>query len=90
MGEITVPADSTNNSSQHLSFHDIAVDSMTNPSVLRIHLKQSKTNQYHRDIDTYVGPTGLNFAVAYPSTRMELQQEQGGEFPDIGSLIKNC
>ena len=57
MGEITVPADSTNDSSQHLLFHDIAVDSMANPSVLRIHLKQSKTDQYHRDIDILVGPT---------------------------------
>ena len=80
MGEITVSADSTYNSSQHLSFHDIAVDSMANPSVLRIHLKQSKTDQYHRDIDILVGPTYLNFVVACPSTctRMELQQERRG------------
>ena len=54
----------------NIPFHDIAVDSMANPSVLKIHLKQSKTDQYHRDIDTYVGPTWLNFAVACPSTRM--------------------
>ena len=42
---------------QHLSDRDIAVDNYDNPSLLSIHLKQSKTDQDRVGITLYVGRT---------------------------------
>ena len=36
----------------------MAVDSLSAPSVLQVHLKQSKTDQFRQGIDVFVGKTG--------------------------------
>ena len=43
-GEITVPSDSAFDETQHLTFEDVAVDQLTNPTTLRVRLKVSKTD----------------------------------------------
>lgn len=57
-GEMTVPSDQAYDASVHLSIQDIAVDDSKNPSVLRIRIKQSKTDPFRRGVDLYVGKTG--------------------------------
>jgi len=51
-GEITVPSLTSFDSSRHLAWGDVAVDSLDNP---KIHLKTSKTDQLRRGADVYVG-----------------------------------
>ena len=54
-GELTLPAGTAFDLSQHLSPRNVAVDSWENPSMLRIHLKASKTDQTRVGIDLLVG-----------------------------------
>ena len=57
IGEITTPSDASFNADLHLSFGDLAVDNPTAPSVVRIHLKSSKTDQFRRGVDVFIGST---------------------------------
>ena len=56
-GEITVPTDDSYNASRHLNFQDLAVDDQSNPSLLRIRLKYSKTDQLGSGLDIVLGRT---------------------------------
>ena len=40
-----------------LTVEDIAVDDRTNPTMIRIHLKQSKTDPFRHGVDIYLGRT---------------------------------
>ena len=42
---------------------DVAVDNHKSPSVIRIHLWHSKTDQFGRGVDIYLGSTGMSFAL---------------------------
>ena len=57
-GEITTPSDSSFDSSCHLSHGDVTVDELDNPSMLRVHLKASKTDPFRTGVDVFVGKTG--------------------------------
>lgn len=57
-GELTVPSDSTFDESSHLAFQDIAVDSYSNPQMLKVRLKASKTDPFRVGVDVFVGRTG--------------------------------
>ena len=54
-GEITVPSLTSFDTSKHLAWGDIALDSIDNPQTLKVHLKISKTDQLGRGVDVYVG-----------------------------------
>ena len=41
----------------HLSLQDIAIDSCTSPTVVRINIKQSKTDPFHKNIQLFLGTT---------------------------------
>ena len=43
-----------------LSIEDITVDRHDGPSLVRIHLKSSKTDKLHRGVDVFIGATGNN------------------------------
>ena len=45
------------NAALHLRPSDISIDSHENPSLMRIHLKHSKTDQERVGIDLYIGRT---------------------------------
>jgi hypothetical protein len=49
------PSDEAYEGDTHLSAADIAVDSMSNPSIFSVHLKCSKTYPFRAGIDVYVG-----------------------------------
>ena len=44
----------------HLLFADLAVDNLAQPSMLRIHLKVSKTDTFGRGVDMVIGKTTNN------------------------------
>ncbi len=54
-GEITVPDDSSFNDTSHLTFEDVAVDRLDSPRMLKVHLKQSKTDPFRLGVDIVVG-----------------------------------
>lgn len=57
-GEICSPSDKDYDSSTHLSFADIAVDSHDDPSTIAITIKASKTDPYRQGVTVYLGATG--------------------------------
>ena len=44
--------------SQHLAWGDVSVDSVTHPSVVKVHLKFSKCDQLGKGIDVFLGRSG--------------------------------
>ena len=57
VGEMTVPSDNTYDPSVHLGIGDIAVDDPQMPSMVRIRIKQSKTDPFRKGIYLFVGRT---------------------------------
>ena len=56
-GEFTVPGDDAYDPTVHLSHEDIAVDNPVKPRVVRITIKQSKTDPFRKGVDLYLGRT---------------------------------
>ena len=56
-GEMTVPSDTAYDAASHLSFNDLAVDIPGAPTVLRVHIKQSKTNPFRKGVHLFIGQT---------------------------------
>ena len=56
-GELTVPTDKVYDPSVHLSVGDITVDDAYRPSLLRVTIKQSKTDLFRKGINLFVGWT---------------------------------
>ena len=54
-GEFTVPSSDAYDPSVHLSFHDIAVNSHSAPSLVRLRLKTSKTDPFRQGVDIFLG-----------------------------------
>ena len=57
VGEMTVPSDEEYDPAVHLSVQDVAVDNSSTPSLLRVTIKQSKTDPFRKGVDLYVGKT---------------------------------
>ena len=53
LGELLSPTNSKYDASSHLSFEDVAVDSHSSPSLVKIHLKTSKTDEERQGADIY-------------------------------------
>ena len=56
-GEFTVPSRAAYDPSVHLSVEDVAIDSRAAPSIIRLRLKQSKTDPFRRGVDIHLGKT---------------------------------
>ena len=56
-GEFTVPTDSSFDPEAHLCYSDIAVDNSSIPQVIRITIKQSKTDPFRKGINLFLGGT---------------------------------
>ncbi len=54
-GAITIPTDSAYESSMHVSFTDVAVDNLASLTMLKLHLKASKTDPFRKGVDVTVG-----------------------------------
>ena len=59
-GEITVPTEAAFNARIHLAWGDVAVDQETPPTMVCVHLKQSKCDQSGKGVDVYIGRTGTD------------------------------
>jgi len=57
ISEFTVPNQQVYDSSTHLSLNDISVDNRANPRIIRVHIKQSKTNPFRQGTDVYLSIT---------------------------------
>ena len=57
-GEISVSSQNSFDSKRHLSWGDVAVDNPMHPTMLRVKLKCSKTDQLGKGVEVYVGRTG--------------------------------
>lgn len=55
--EMTVPSQDAYDPTIHLSVGDVAVDSRSSPTMVRIRLKQSKTDPFRQGADIYLGKT---------------------------------
>lgn len=56
-GELTVPSDNGFEEGAHLAFQDVSVDSLTNPGMLKVRLKASKTDPFRVGVDVFIGRT---------------------------------
>ena len=56
-GEISLGADSSFDPTRDLTPHDIEVDNLVNPQLLRLHLKHSKTDPYSEGSDIFIART---------------------------------
>ena len=57
-GEVTVPSMREYDPEGHLSEGDVALDSQKNPSVVRVHIKASKTDPFQKGVYVFLGRTG--------------------------------
>ena len=64
-GEVTVPSLKEYDSEGHLSVGDVALDSQRDPSVVRVHIKQSKTDPFRRGVFIYLGKTENDLCPVY-------------------------
>ena len=56
-GEITVPSETGYDSGVHLNMADISVDNAENPTVVKVKIKASKTDQFRKGVDLFIGRT---------------------------------
>ena len=56
-GEFTVPSDTAFDPQSHLSPLDIAVDNHEAPMLIRIRIKQSKTDPFRQGVHIFLGQT---------------------------------
>ena len=59
-GEFTSPSANAFNPEVHLGLSDIALDSHTSPTMVRLRIKQSKTDPFRLGVDVFLGSTGAN------------------------------
>ncbi len=57
-GEVVVPTETTFDSTAHLAYGDVLVDSVTNPRYLEVKIKASKTDVFRKGVTVYLGRTG--------------------------------
>ena len=75
VGEMTAPSDKGFDPAVHLGIGDVAVDDPRVPSVVRIRIKQSKTDPFRKGIDLFVGKTAS--AVCPVAALLDYLQERG-------------
>ena len=57
-GEITVPSEAAYDPGVHLNFADVIVDSISDPKLLRVKIKASKTDPFRQGVEIFIGRTG--------------------------------
>ena len=59
VSEFTTPSDTQYNKNCHLSIDNISIDSRDNPQLLKVTIKQSKTDPFLVGVDLYLGASGV-------------------------------
>ena len=62
-GEMTVYEDGGYDKSVHLGVDDASIDSPSSPSVVRVRIKQSKTDPFRQGVDLFLGRTHTDLAI---------------------------
>ena len=57
-GEITIPAATAYDPTVHLNFADIAVNNPSDPSIIQVKIKASKTDPFRQGVLIHIGKTG--------------------------------
>lgn len=57
-GEFTVPSQSEFDEGAHLTINDVALDSISSPSLLQVTIKQSKTDPFRKGVNLFLAKTG--------------------------------
>ena len=76
MGKVTVPTITGFKGGHCASVGDVTIDNPLDPSTVRIHLSHSKTDQFSKSVDVYLGKTGeelcpVSTLLAYLAVRGE-------------------
>ena len=58
LGEITAPTAADHTGGHCVSVGDVAIDNPINPTIVKVHLSHSKTDQFRQGVDIYLGKTG--------------------------------
>ena len=58
LGEITAPTAADRTDGHCVSVGDVAIDNPINPTIVKVHLSHSKTDQFRQGVDIYLGKTG--------------------------------
>ena len=92
-GEITIPSLHSYDPSVHLNYKDISVDDPSNPSIIKVHIKASKTDPFRKGVDIYVGKTShLLCPVSALLSYLAIRGSQEGllfQFQDNSPLTKS-
>ena len=86
---MTVPSDSYD-PSVHLSWCDIAVDNLAAPSVMRVSIKQSKTDQYCQGVDLFLGKTATDLCPVTALLNYLVVRGPLFQYKDVQSLTRQC
>ena len=57
VSEFIVPAQNQYDHTTHLSILDLSIDDKDSPQLLRVRIKQSKTDPFRQGVDIYLGRT---------------------------------
>lgn len=57
-GEFTVPSPGAYDKEVHLNLEDLSINSHRNSTMIRVHIKQSKTDPFRQGVDIYLEATG--------------------------------
>ena len=76
-GEVVAPDDHNFDPAQHLSFADVTVDCLANPSFLAVNIKQSKTDPFRSGVKVVVGRTREELCPVAAMLAYMVQRGQG-------------
>jgi len=83
---MTVPCEAGYDPNVHLNRSDIAVDNPREPTVLRVTIKQSKTDPFRRGINLFLGKTATDLCPVKAMLNYLLVRAEGAgplfKFPD--------
>lgn len=80
-GEVTVSSVSDYDPEAHLSEGDVALDRLSNPSVVRVHIKASKTDPFRKGVFVFLGTSGNDLCpVAAVSAYLAIRGRDPGPF----------
>lgn len=60
IGEMVVPSNNAYDPSAHLNLSDVSIDNPERPTVLKISIKQSKTDPFRKGVDLFLGKTDID------------------------------
>lgn len=80
-GEVTVPSLKDYDPEAHLSEGDVALDNLMNPSVVRLHIKASKTDPFRKGVFVFLGSTSTELCpVTAVSAYLAVRGRESGPF----------